>query len=683
MSIFCVICDLTIPRSLTNVPDATNATADRRQDNHLMALSPSTSQNETSVDWQRNAIEDGETQGSSSLHRSIIIRELRSQSQESTGQDIPDVSHERELPPSILSPDTALQLALDSCDPWAAHPATPVSSLIAGYHAARQGAPETIESDSSRLSRALSTAASSGPGELQAPETNVLRNGILEQLDALEAPEFSVRHPLEDSGYRCKQTFEANQSLPITLPPAEDFAAQPWLDYYFERFHPRWPIIHQSTFNPSIAIPDLLSMMSMIGAWEYGITPSLEASELWSESLVLRLSKALSQVSTWPATVSESAIQAYQALLLNVIFTLEYLDDMRFKKAYPRYCMMIAIFRGASLFQEQQIFVQDDTEDTIPTSWLIREKFKRLAFYTFRLDNYFYFLQGHYPVLRYEELCLATPCSERLWEATTVEEWHEIKEIESKKRAAMLFMTLMDTAMDCEGRDTLPPLLEDDFVYGICAMQTWLWRDIKRHRPRLQALQSSEGPGIISAPASSRPIEYWSAMLTTWSECLRDRSIGSPLSSEKHRELLENCTPALYHFSQMSLRANLEAIQDLAMDRYHKQYSGPYRRQLESRILEWVRTSDARLAIWHSAQVLKLLQETSDSMETRGSSLTSWRIDFIAPLALYKAGLIVWAYARSVQVCDSCSMGSIMQPAVSTRTEPLDLFRPQRGDEFR
>ncbi|RSL89294.1 hypothetical protein CEP51_001317 [Fusarium floridanum] len=418
-------------------------------------------------------------------------------------------------------------------------------------------------------------------------------------------------------------------------------------------------------------------------AWEYGVTPSLEASERWSESLFLRLSKVLSQVSTWPATVSESAIQAYQALLLNVIFTLEYLDDMRFRKAYPRYCMMIAIFRGASLFQEQQIFVQDDTQDMIPTSWLIREKFKRLAFYTFRLDNYFYFLQGHYPVLRYEELCLATPSSERLWEATTAEEWHEIKEIESKKRATMLFMTLMDTAMDCEGRDTLPPLLEDDYVYGICAMQTWVWRDIKRHRPCPQTLQSSEGSSILSTPASSRFIEYWSAMFTTWSECLRDRSIGSPLSSEKHRELLENCTPALYHFSQMSLRANLEAIQDLAMDRYHKQYSGPYRRQLESRILEWVRTSDARLALWHAAQVLKLLQETSDSMETRGSSLTSWRIDFIAPLALYKAGLIVWAYARSVQVCDSCSMGSIMHPTTSRHTEPLDLFKPQRGDDFR
>lgn len=50
---------------------------------------------------------------------------------------------------------------------------------------------------------------------------------------------------------------------------------------------------------------------------------------------------------------------------------------MRFKKAYPRYCMMIAIFRGANLFQEQQILAQDETQDMIPTSWLIREKFKR------------------------------------------------------------------------------------------------------------------------------------------------------------------------------------------------------------------------------------------------------------------------------------------------------------------
>lgn len=256
-----------------------------------MALSPSTTQNEASVGWQRDEDETRDLRESSSLHGSI--RDLRSQSQVSTGQGISDAAHGPGPHPAILSPNTALQLVLDTCDPWIAQPATPDSSSMPGYYTTRPSAPETIESDSSRLGRAPSITRSSGPVELQTPQTNVLRNGILEELDALEAPDFSVRHPLDNLGYRDKQSFEANQSRPTPTPFAEDFAARPWLDYYFERFHPRWSIIHQSTFNPATAIPDLVSMMSMIGAWEYGVTPSLEVSERWSESLVLRLSNVL------------------------------------------------------------------------------------------------------------------------------------------------------------------------------------------------------------------------------------------------------------------------------------------------------------------------------------------------------------------------------------------------------
>lgn len=256
-----------------------------------MALSPSTTQNEASVGWQRDEDETRDARESSSLRSSI--RDLRSQSQVSTSQGISDAAHEPGPHPAMLSPGTALQLVLDSCDPWIAQPATPDSSLMTGYHTTRPGAPEAIESDSSRLP---SIARSSGPVELQAPQTSVLRNGILEELDALEAPDFSVRHPLGNSGYRGKQPFEADQPQSIPMPFAEDFAARPWLDYYFERFHPRWPIIHQSTFDPAAAIPDLVSMMSMIGAWEYGVTPSLEVSECWSESLVLRLSNVLVRI---------------------------------------------------------------------------------------------------------------------------------------------------------------------------------------------------------------------------------------------------------------------------------------------------------------------------------------------------------------------------------------------------
>lgn len=268
-----------------------------------MALSPSTSQNETSVDWQQEATEDRGEQESSSLHRSI--RELRRQSRELTDQDISDVAREHEQTPSIPSPNTALQLALDSCDPWVAQPATPASDLLTGYCTARNNALRTTHA--SNLGQPPSTNGSSEPSgcdegsytnsstERLASETDVLRNGILEELGALEAPDLSIRHPFGDLGYHSKQTFQVDQP-PIAVLPTEDFAAQPWLEYYFERFHPRWPIIHQSTFNPATAIPDLLSMMSLIGAWEYGVTPSLEASERWSESLVLKLSNALVRI---------------------------------------------------------------------------------------------------------------------------------------------------------------------------------------------------------------------------------------------------------------------------------------------------------------------------------------------------------------------------------------------------
>jgi hypothetical protein len=50
---------------------------------------------------------------------------------------------------------------------------------------------------------------------------------------------------------------------------------------------------------------------------------------------------------------------------------------MRFSKAYSRYCMMLAIFRNANLFEEKCNLAQDDPQDAIPISWLNREKLKR------------------------------------------------------------------------------------------------------------------------------------------------------------------------------------------------------------------------------------------------------------------------------------------------------------------
>ncbi|KAK7428856.1 hypothetical protein QQZ08_004626 [Neonectria magnoliae] len=311
---------------------------------------------------------------------------------------------------------------------------------------------------------------------------------------------------------------------------------------------------------------------------------------------------------------------------------------------------MLAVFRDAGLFEEQYDLAQDDPQGAIPSSWLRREKLKRLAFFSFRLDIYFYFLRGHNPTLRYDELSLTTPCSEKLWDAQTAEEWHQVKRIESQKRTPMRFMNLVDIALDREGRAGLPSLLEDEYFHGLCAMQIWLWRDINRSRSLKELPRTFQASGICSRPAISRAIDFWAMQLTIWRDCLRSRALGSLLSSQKHREMTESSAILLYHLSQMSLRADLKVIKDVSLGQRHPQYSGNFKRQLESTISEWAKSPDARQAMWHSAQVLKLLQRTARQSETGEATHSSSHIGFIVSIALYEAGLVAWAYARSVQI---------------------------------
>lgn len=286
-------------------------------------------------------------------------------------------------------------------------------------------------------------------------------------------------------------------------------------------------------------------------------------------------------------------------------------------------------------------------------------------------------------MLRYDELCLTLPCSERLWEAQTVEEWHKVKLIESRKRNPMHFTHLVDQVMDQECRAVLPPLLEDEYLYGLCAMQAWLWQDAQRHRSRTESGRARSNL-MNKTPASfSQSSEFWAKQLTVWREGYRDRALGPDLSSKGHREMLENSAIPLYHLSQIVLTANVETIKELSTEKRSHPCSGTFRRQLESSTLRWVQTSDARLAIWHSAKVLKLLQEKFGHQDTEGDPSSAIpHVGLIASIALYEAGLVVWAYARSVQVCDACSIGSSLQ-AASASLESFELFGTEQDEPFR
>ncbi|KAM5359144.1 hypothetical protein ACJZ2D_014683 [Fusarium nematophilum] len=411
-------------------------------------------------------------------------------------------------------------------------------------------------------------------------------------------------------------------------------ARQQCIDTYFARFHRSWPVVHRSTFNPKSDSQDLVDSIVMIGAW-------VSDSAWWME-IALRLHNSV------------------------VHRLAEKLDDMLFSTAYLHHSIMVAIFRGVGLFQEQYSLGPDDAKDAIPTSWLKQETLKRLAYLTFRVDVLFSFLRGLGPTLRYDTLCLTLPCSERLWEAQTAKEWHRVKHIESKKRSPIYFMNLVDQAMDQEGRSKLPRLLEDEYL------------------SRMERGQTLLASGTTSCAGLSRSIDFWTMQLTIWMECYRNKALGSTLSSKSHRELCDISAVPLYHLSQIALRANLKAIKELSSEQRHHSHSVTFRRQLEASTLEWVKTSDARLAMWHAAKILNLVQEKA-SHETEASNAdvacVAPCLELIASIALYEAGLVAWAYSRSVQVCDACVIGSSLQ-AVSVGPDPFELFGTEQDGLF-
>ncbi|KAH6975702.1 fungal-specific transcription factor domain-containing protein [Ilyonectria destructans] len=624
-------------------------------------------------------------------------------------------------PLPAIDPNTALQSMVDSHQPWAG----PSTTLHLPSGAAEMKAASTDEisllhadpsglDDNSttidcieRLSRDEWPADALGFNVDMPDLDSILESALCGPAFSLTCPDMWLRAPsgifnstvplpATPSGHDLLQPYDsaawtvANVShsgerpdaettaRPASLFPLDSHALKVCLDTFFAKFHRLWPAVHRSTFNPESENADLVDSMAMIGAWESRIGPWKDVALHLHKSIMEKLQKKLFDFSSDDEVMRRWPVSTYQTLLLNVIFALQSSHDKLFNKAYLQHSMMLSVFHTAGLFREQYSLGRDDPKEAIPSSWVTRESLKRLAYLAFRLDIYFYFLCGFHPTLRYDELCLTLPCSERLWEAQTAEEWHRVKLIESRVRRPTPFLDLVEQAMDPERRASLPPLLEDEYLYGLCAMQAWLWQDAQRQRT-----QTELGQPLSGSHLTARGAEFWENQLTIWRQGYRDKSIGPTLSSRSHRQMVETSAIPLYHLSQVVLRANLEAIKELSMDPRRRPYSGTFRRQLESNTLKWVKTTDARLAIWHAAQVLKLLQEKIDQGDGEGDLACAIpNVGLIASIALYESGLVVWAYARSVQVCDACAIGSTLQ-ARSVDLEPFELYSSDQHDSFR
>jgi hypothetical protein len=76
----------------------------------------------------------------------------------------------------------------------------------------------------------------------------------------------------------------------------------PYVQAYFDRFHPKWPFLHPATFNPNTELPFLTQSVVMMGSWAMAKNNTQQTAndlhrKLTSSIYEQRVSSALSSVS--------------------------------------------------------------------------------------------------------------------------------------------------------------------------------------------------------------------------------------------------------------------------------------------------------------------------------------------------------------------------------------------------
>lgn len=70
---------------------------------------------------------------------------------------------------------------------------------------------------------------------------------------------------------------------------ADKDKTQHWVDLYFTRFHPHWPILHRATFEVAHEPPFLVQSVVMVGLWVSGTTRGRRAATELHDKLGLSI----------------------------------------------------------------------------------------------------------------------------------------------------------------------------------------------------------------------------------------------------------------------------------------------------------------------------------------------------------------------------------------------------------
>ncbi|KAK4496952.1 hypothetical protein PRZ48_011401 [Zasmidium cellare] len=380
--------------------------------------------------------------------------------------------------------------------------------------------------------------------------------------------------------------------------------------------------IHVPTFNSRNSLTELLLAMAASGSRYIALAPVWKMGLIIQEVVRLAVSEVFERDNS-----STRRLQPLQAYLLwvgvGVWSGFRRKTEIACSFLQPAVTMLTWSNSLSKFLYHDYVPLPTDTDEVLNEkwrAWLEQEGRKRLVYRTFLHDSQVAIAHMQNPIVAPAQMMLPLPASSDFWQASSAHAWRN------------LYITKQPPL-----QSALPSMLE---VFG--SLNT------------LDGLTNvADQPLCVMIACHAMAYEVWqfrqqSHLLSNWQEQGRKDRWLTHLN--RQRDVLENLTTMSAYcdmhgnlppeiiftveFLIMALHGSLEDIQI-----FSGKHGEEEARKVYPRIRDWTQDTEARTAVWHAGQVLRIAR-TFEKTRLR---------DFYA-VAVYQAVLTLWVYGMVTNV---------------------------------
>ncbi|EME43068.1 hypothetical protein DOTSEDRAFT_80593 [Dothistroma septosporum NZE10] len=466
------------------------------------------------------------------------------------------------------------------------------------------------------------------PGARENPLGSLKNEMALPRLDDLAHERFLDLIEL------CRPALPDGTVVSFDNPLISRTSLQSYLDSFFTRFNPVYPLIHMPTFATGNTEPLLLASIIILGA----TYASKEAHQL----AVCIHDVLRPHIFADPKFNAKPELWVLQAILLTECLGKSRGGQKQHDMSHLFHGLLINLIRRSdcqATQPEQSTFTTEGDIESAWRSWARLEEMKRLAQLCFMWDV-------QHAVLFSQSLCMSAfelrstlPCDQNIWEAASAAQWQ--KTLESQLGQPQLLLTVLKAYLTPRTAARRPHLNAFSRVVVLHGLMSISWDMTRRDQTSLGVI----GGSTINSSWRDRMTKAYRAWSTDFDAyCAMARS-GT--ENQRYRDSLDTFFTAyngLYHAAQLILLAEVLDLQIYAGARHilgRPVTKIDYSRS-QKNVKQWanVDKDDAALASWHAAHIMKSV--TDD----RKDQISTAEI-FHQPWILYLATLTIWSFYRA------------------------------------